>query len=139
VVANAQTLARALAGRGLAVAAADRGYTQSHQVAVDVAAQGGGKAVASRLAAQDVICNMNLLPGEPGKNATDPKGIRLGVQEATRTGMGAGEMEEVARLLAEAIVHQKPVKAEVHRLRERFSTVRYGVVPEDLGCASQPE
>jgi glycine hydroxymethyltransferase len=139
VVANAQTLARALAGRGLAVAAADRGYTQSHQVAVDVAAQGGGKAVASRLAAQDVICNMNLLPGEPGKNATDPKGIRLGVQEATRTGMGAGEMEEVARLLAEAIVHQKPVKAEVHRLRERFSTVKYGVVPEDLGCASQPE
>jgi glycine hydroxymethyltransferase len=135
VVLNAKTLATALARRGLAVAAGDRGYTESHQVAIDVAAHGGGKAVASRLAAQDVICNMNLLPGEPGKNATDPKGIRLGVQEATRTGMGTHEMEEVARLLADAIVDGKAVKDDVHRLRAAFPTVQYGVGPEDLGCA----
>ena len=139
VVENAQTLARALAGRGLAVAAADRGFTKSHQVAVDVAAHGGGKAVAQRLAKEDVICNMNLLPGEPGKNATDPKGIRLGVQEATRTGMGAGEMEEVARLLHEAIVGGKSVKADVHRLRAAFPAARYGVVPDDLGCGRAPK
>jgi glycine hydroxymethyltransferase len=75
---------------------------------------------------------MNLLPGEPGKNAMDPKGIRLGVQEMTRTGMGAGEMEEIARLLGDVIVDRKAVKDDVHRLRERFPTVRYGTEAKDL-------
>ncbi len=76
-VANAQALARALAGRGLAVACAERGYTQSHQVALDAAAFGGGKRASARLSAQDIICNMNLLPGEPARNAVDPRGITL--------------------------------------------------------------
>ena len=132
VVANAKALAHALARRGLAVAAADRDFTESHQVAVDVSANGGGKSAALRLAAEDVICNMNLLPGEPGKAAMDPKGIRLGVQEMTRTGMGAGEMEEIARLLYDVIVDKKSVKDDVHRLRDAFPAVRYGTTPDDL-------
>jgi glycine hydroxymethyltransferase len=132
VVRNAKALAKALAGRGLSVACADRGFTESHQVAIDVGQQGGGRAVASRLAADDVICNMNLLPGEPGKNATNPRGIRLGVQEMTRYGMGSAEMEEVARLLAESILHGKPVSAEARRLRAAFPDVRYGFGAADL-------
>lgn len=132
VVVNAKALAAALSKAGFSVACADRGYTESHQVALDVGAHGGGKAVASRLAAEDVICNMNLLPGEPGKNATDPKGIRLGVQEMTRTGMGPAEMEEIARILADAVLLRKSVRAEAHRLRARFPDVRYGFSAEDL-------
>jgi glycine hydroxymethyltransferase len=132
VVRNAQTLAKALASRGLAVACPERGHTASHQVAVDVGEQGGGRAVASRLAAEDVICNMNLLPGEPGKNATNPRGIRLGVQEMTRYGMGTPEMDEIARLVAESILHRKPIAADAHRLRERFPDVRYGFSSADL-------
>jgi glycine hydroxymethyltransferase len=126
VVANAKALAQALAGRGVAVAFGDRGYTESHQVAVDVGAHGGGREVAARLAAEDVICNMNLLPGEPGKNATNPRGIRLGVQEMTRYGMGAPEMDEIARLMSEVILHRHAVAADVHRLRDRFPTVQFG-------------
>ncbi|MFO0934375.1 MAG: serine hydroxymethyltransferase [Planctomycetota bacterium] len=132
VVANAQAFARALAKRGLPPAFEASGFTQSHQVAVDVSAHGGGREVATRLAGQDVICNMNLLPGEPGKNAMNPKGLRLGVQELTRYGMGPAEMDEAARLLVDAVVHRKDVTSDVKRLRARFPTVQYAFAPSDL-------
>jgi len=99
---------------------------------VDVSAHGGGREVATRLAGQDVICNMNLLPGEPGKNAMNPKGLRLGVQELTRYGMGPAEMDEAARLLVDAVVHRKDVASDVARLRARFPTVRYAFAASDL-------
>lgn len=136
VIANARTLARALSRRGLPPACPDLGFTSSHQVALDVSAWGGGREVATRLSSEDVICNMNLMPGESGKNAMNPKGLRLGVQELTRFGMGAAEMDEVARLLDEAIVDRKPVAADVHRLRARFPTIQYGWNAGDVGGPS---
>ncbi len=122
----------ALSKRGVTVACADLGFTQSHQVVLDVADAGGGRDVAARLAKDDVITNMNLLPGEPGKSAMNPRGIRMGVQELTRYGMGPAEMEEVARLLHEAIVQRKAVAPDVHRLRARFPTIRYGYAAADF-------
>lgn len=133
VIANARALAQSLARRGLEPACPERGFTSSHQVALDVSAHGGGREVAARLSADDVICNMNLLPGEPGKNAMNPKGLRLGVQELTRYGMGVAEMDEVGRLLAEAIVKRASVAAEVHRLRARFPTLQYGWPADAVG------
>jgi glycine hydroxymethyltransferase len=102
-------------------------------VAVDVAAHGGGKAVSKRLAEQDIICNMNMLPGEPAKNAVDPRGIRLGVQEMTRNGMGLDEMDAIAELFAQALLHAKDVRGEVRAMRERFPDVQYGYSVADLG------
>jgi glycine hydroxymethyltransferase len=134
-ITNAQTLARALARQGFPVACPEQGYTRSHQVAVDVAEFGGGKAVSSRLATQDVICNMNMLPGEPASNALNPRGIRLGVQEMTRNGMGAAEMEAIADLLRAALRQDRDVRSEVNRLRDRFPDVKYGYSLEDLGAA----
>jgi glycine hydroxymethyltransferase len=136
VVSNAHALAAALDRAGFSVACRDRGYTRSHQVALDVGDLGGGRGVAARLAAEDVICNMNLLPGEPGKNATNPRGIRLGVQELTRYGMGAAEMEEVASLLADALFGGRGISPDVHRLRARFPDVGYGFTAADLGDAN---
>jgi glycine hydroxymethyltransferase len=133
ILANAQALARALFLRGFAVAAADQGFTKSHQVAVDVAAQGGGKAVSKRLADQDIICNMNMLPGEAAKNALDPRGIRLGVQEMTRNGMGPEEMDAIAALFEAALLKGQDVRNEVHALRERFPEVQHGYSVADLG------
>ena len=132
-IANAQALARALFLRGFAVAAADQGFTRSHQVAVDVAAHGGGKAISKRLADQDIISNMNMLPGEPAKNALDPRGIRLGVQEMTRNGMGPQEMDAIAGLFEAALLKGQDVRAEVHALRERFPDVKYAYSVSDLG------
>jgi glycine hydroxymethyltransferase len=132
IVGNARAFAEALHRRGFQVAAADRGYTQSHQVAIDVADHGGGKAVSSLLASQDVITNMNMLPGEPAKNALNPRGIRLGVQELTRYGMGPAEMDAVAEVFRGVIQQKKDVRAEVHRLRDAFPTVRYGFSVGDV-------
>ena len=131
-IANAKALGGSLARHGFEVAMADQGYTQSHQVAVDVSPFGGGKDVSARLCEQDIICNMNLLPGEPGKNAFNPSGIRLGVQEMTRFGMGADEMEHIAELMHAAVTRARDVRPETSVLRERFPTVKYGFQPSDL-------
>jgi glycine hydroxymethyltransferase len=130
IVENARALASRMHDLGLAVAGADRGFTASHQVAVDVAAYGGGKQVSARLAHQDIITNMNLLPGEPARNAMAPRGIRLGVQEMTRYGMGPDEMEAMAALLKAAIVDGKQVSGEVAALRARFPEVQFGFPAE---------
>ena len=81
--------------------------------------------VSNLLKENDIILNMNILPHEPLRNVTNPDGIRIGVQEMTRAGMGAGEMEQIARLMHECLAGGKEVRSEVNRLREGFKTVRY--------------
>jgi glycine hydroxymethyltransferase len=73
----------------------------------------------------DIILNMNMLPDEPLSNHDHPKGVRLGVQEMTRFGMGPGEMERVAELIKEVVIDQKDVKEEVHRFRSGYRYVKY--------------
>lgn len=125
VVANAKHLAKALHRRGLQVAGADLGYTETHQVAVDVARHGGGAPVSERLKDNDIIVNRNQLPHDPPKKVGNPSGLRLGVQEMTRWGMKEPEMEEIARLMGECVAEGKTVRDEVNRLRARFVEVRY--------------
>jgi len=132
VVSNAKAFARALSTRGFDVAAADLGFTESHQVAVDVGDLGGGADVSRKLCDNGVICNMNLLPGEPRKNARHPRGIRLGVQEMTRFGMGPGEMERIADLMKDCLMGDKSIAADCAALRSDFPTVGYGFSIEDL-------
>jgi glycine hydroxymethyltransferase len=123
---NAQALAGALDRLGFNVQAKEFGYTESHQVAVNVKAYGGGEKVSRHLEANDIIMNMNMLPHEPLSNHDRPEGIRIGVQEMTRFGMGEQEMQRIAELIHECIVGKKDVKEEVNRFRSQFSEVRYG-------------
>ena len=122
VVRNAQALGRALDDEGIRVEARDFGYTASHQIAVDVAAYGGGVTVAQRLEANDIIVNYNLLPLDT--EPRNPSGLRLGVQEMTRYGMREGDMQRLAGLLADAI-KGKAVTDAVHALRASFSSLQY--------------
>lgn len=124
-IANARALARALVARGFNVPLGDRGWTASHQVALDVGEHGGGYEAGKRLCSEDIVCNMNLLPGEEGKNALRPRGLRLGVQEMTRMGMGTDEMDVVAGLIHDVVVGRRHVAAQVHELRARFADVHY--------------
>jgi glycine hydroxymethyltransferase len=132
VVKNAKAFALALHERGFDVAAADIGYTESHQVAVDVGELGAGRDVSRKLCDNGVICNMNLLPGEPRKNARNPRGIRLGVQEMTRFGMGEVEMARIADLMKACLMDDKPIAADCAALRADFPTVGFGYALEDL-------
>lgn len=122
VVANAQALGRALDDAGIAIEAREFGFTRSHQIAVNVAAHGGGVAAALRLEANDIIVNYNLLPTDT--DARNPSGLRIGVQEMTRYGMREADMQDLAGLIADAI-RDKSVKDAVHALRRRFDTVQY--------------
>ena len=121
-VGNAKTLGRALSALGISVAAKEFDFTESHQIAVDVSAFGGGVEVARRLEAEDIIVNYNMLPGD--RDPRHPSGLRIGVQEMTRFGMGEREMGEIAELVA-AAVRGKSVKEAVHQLRGRFLEMRY--------------
>ena len=121
-VRNAQALGQALEDEGIAVEAREFGFTRSHQIAVNVSEYGGGVTVARRLEDNDVIVNYNLLPRDT--DPRNPSGLRIGVQEMTRYGMGEAEMKRLAELLAAAI-KSKAVKAEVNALRAAFPELHY--------------
>jgi glycine hydroxymethyltransferase len=129
VCANAQAFARALVKHGFDVQLADYGYTQSHQVALDVKRQGGGRECAEKLEANDIICNYNLLPHDDPKAVMKPSGLRLGVQEMTHWGMKEPEMEEIARFFSECLIQQKSVKEGVNAFRSKFVEVHYSYDP----------
>ena len=139
VVSNARAFARSLQSRGFTVAGATIGYTCSHQVAADVGDHGGGRKVASQLTENGVICNFNLLPGEPRKNARDPRGLRFGVQEMTRFGMGEDAMDRIAALVYDCVVGGKAIAADCRRLRERYPKVKYGYTLADLGVSTDED
>jgi len=128
IVRNAQALGQCLAAEGFDVLAEGRNYTASHQVLtrhgeID---SGAGARAAQLLEDAGIVTNMNMLPGDT--KAMTPSGLRLGVQELTRVGMGVTEMAEVARLFAKVLVEEKDpnlVKIEVNELKSNFQTIRY--------------
>lgn len=122
IVKNAQALGKALEDSGVSVEAKDFGYTQSHQLAINVSALGAAKDLAKQLALNNIILNYNMLPGD--QDAKNPSGFRLGVQEMTRVGMNEPEMGEVATLIADAL-KGKAVKEAVAKFRSQYTEVHY--------------
>ncbi|CAB1076381.1 Serine hydroxymethyltransferase (tetrahydromethanopterin-dependent) [Olavius algarvensis Delta 1 endosymbiont] len=122
---NAKALAAELDRHGFDVQGKEFGFTETHQVAVNVREFRGGEKVSKTLEINDIILNMNMLPHEPLKKHDRPDGIRIGVQEMTRVGMGTQEMGRIAELIKECIVDNKTVKEEVNRFRSEFQAVNY--------------
>ncbi len=125
---NAKALAEALVERGFKVLGEHLGYTQSHQVAVDVRAQGGGAKAAKLLEDANIIVNKNLLPYDPPSAVSDPSGLRIGVQEMTRFGMKEEEMEVIADFFKKILIDKKEpseVRKEVMEFRKNFLEVKY--------------
>ena len=67
---------------------------------------------------------MNMLPHEPLSAHDHPEGVRIGVQEMTRFGMGE-EMARIAELINECIVEKRSMKEEVNRFRSQYQEVKY--------------
>jgi glycine hydroxymethyltransferase len=122
---TARALAAALDGYGFDVQGKEFGFTNSHQVAVKVKEFRGGERVSKTLELNDIILNMNMLPHEPLRNHDRPEGIRIGVQEMTRFGMGEKAMGRIAELIKECISDKKPVKEEVNRFRAEYQEIKY--------------
>jgi len=125
IVKNAKAFARALHNHGFDVQGAEFGYTECHQVVVNVAKLGGGDEVARILKDNGVIVNMNLLPHEPLEKVQNPAGIRLGVQEMTRVGMKEPEMKTIADLFKKCLLEGQYIAEEVREIRNHFQIVQY--------------
>ncbi|MGB1474850.1 MAG: serine hydroxymethyltransferase [Candidatus Poseidoniaceae archaeon] len=127
-VANAQAFAAALAAEGFDVLAESRGYTASHQVLTRHGEldSGAGAKAADLLEQAGIITNMNMLPGDT--KAMSPSGLRLGVQELTRVGMGKDEMLDVARFYARVLLENEDpstVKLDVRDFKSDYHVIRY--------------
>ena len=122
---NAKTLAQALHENGFDVAGEQFGFTESHQVVVDVSTLGGGFECANKLEQSNIICNKNLLPKDKLSLVHNPSGIRLGVQEMTRWGCKEGEMEEIASFMKSVLFDEKKEREKAIEFRKGFSQVKY--------------
>jgi len=135
VVSNAKALAEELHALGFSVAAEKKGFTKTHQVLVDVSKLGGGAKAAVRLEEANIIVSKSALPWDKAFRE-EVGGLRLGVQEMTRFGMGKDEMRAIAEFMFRVLVKGEDaanVRKEVMEFRREFTTVRYGLTPEDLG------
>ena len=130
VIKNAKALAEALVGYGFGVLGEKRGYTASHQIAVDVSKFGDGGSVEKNLELANIILNRQLLPGDikAGRHYMHPGGVRIGVPETTRLGMKQSEMKEIAHFIKRVVVDlQDPriVAKDVADFRKQFQKVQY--------------
>ena len=130
VIRNAKMLAESLADFGFTVLGEKRGYTESHQLAVDVSKFGDGGTIENELEKANIILNRQLLPGDikSGKHYMHPSGVRIGVPEVTRLGMKESEMKEIASFIKEIVIDKsdpKQVANSVSAFREQFQKVQY--------------
>jgi len=123
VIANAKSFAKSLKAAGLDVAGDPAiSYTETHQVIVKTG-YGTGPEVAERLEENNVVVNYQATPEEEGFTASGA--LRLGVSEMTRFGFGPKEFEQLANLIADCVLRNKPIASEVAKLRAGYTTLGY--------------
>ena len=130
VVKNAKSFAVALSDMGFKILGEKRGFTKSHQIAVNVLDYSDGGKVEADLEKANIIVNRQLIPGDikAGRNYFHPSGIRLGVSEITRLGMKKNEMEEIASLIKQVVIEKKDPKkilVKVKAFRKNYQKVKF--------------
>ncbi len=123
VVKNAKAFAAALEKRGFRIVS---GGTDNHLFMVDLRPKNiSGKDAATLLDAVKITVNKNLIPFDTQAPAVT-SGIRIGTPALTTRGMKEAEMDIVAGLIDEAIVHRDnaaaldKVRAGVEALTRKF-------------------
>ncbi|MEQ9243194.1 serine hydroxymethyltransferase [Roseovarius indicus] len=124
MIETARALAEALDTAGLPVFAKGRGFTRSHQFAIEAAEFGGGQAASKTLRrAGFLACGIGLpLPEVDG----DMNGLRIGTPELVRWGVGPEHAAELAALIFEGLTGDpEAVAPRTRALRERFDHLHY--------------
>ena len=125
MIAVAQAMAQALDAEGLKVFGKDRGFTASHQFAVEAAEFGGGQAASKTLRkAGFLACGIGLPIAEV---EGDMNGLRIGTPELVRWGVGVADAPVLAGLVARSLRSNDPgaMAAEVAALRGQFQTLQF--------------
>ena len=134
VIDNAKALGQALNERGFKVLMEHKGFTESHQIIVDITefekTIGLGGDIERLLEKANIIINRNLLPYDisQGRHYQNPGGLRIGTSEITRLGMGKGEMTDIAELIKKLVIDKedpKKIQAEVVDFRKDFQEIQY--------------
>jgi glycine hydroxymethyltransferase len=123
VVANAKTLAAAVASHGFRLVS---GGTDTHLFLVDVGAKKlTGKVAEKALDAAGITVNKNAIPFDPNPPMVT-SGLRIGTPAVTTRGMGEAEMKTIAGWIGEVldapedVAIQARVKAKVRELTSAF-------------------
>jgi glycine hydroxymethyltransferase len=135
-VCNARHLAAALDRHGIPVCAAGLGYTRSHQVWLDVAPLLDPFEASRLLLEAGIVVNAIDIPYLPSRT-----GLRLGVQEATRLGMDAGDMDQVASILARILTRKAcpgDAAPEVRELLARHAEPGAGMIDAAIRILAMP-
>ncbi|MFX1380456.1 MAG: serine hydroxymethyltransferase [Promethearchaeota archaeon] len=140
VIENAKALGQALSDQGLNVLMEHKGFTESHQIVVDVTEFekriGLGGDIEKLLEEANIILNRNLLPYDiaQGRHYQNPGGLRMGTSEVTRLGMGKSEMIDIAEFFKKLIIDKKDpkkIKNEVVDFRKDFQQISYCFQPQN--------
>lgn len=125
MIATAQEFAAVLAKAGIPVFAASRGFTNSHQFAVEAAGFGGGQRASKKLRLAGFLASGIGLPIDPVEG--DLNGLRIGTPEIVRWGVTRRNVAPIAEMVAEALRSDDPVAlaAEVAALRKTFDKVHF--------------
>ncbi|MBY9011317.1 MAG: serine hydroxymethyltransferase [Candidatus Lokiarchaeota archaeon] len=134
VIDNAKALGQALYERGINVLMEHKGFTESHQIVVDITnfekTIGLGGDIERLVEDANIIINRNLLPWDiaQGRHYKNPGGLRLGTSEVTRLGMGKSEMVDIADFFKDLLIDKKDpkkIKNEVAEFKKGFQEIRY--------------
>lgn len=113
VVCNSKALAKALHDYGFPVACPNLGFTQSHQVILNLGDYEQGGRIAEKLQRANIIVD---------------RAIRIGTCEVTRRGMKKAEMLKIAELIKRTVVdgeNPEVVRIDVARLCSDFHKIEY--------------
>lgn len=125
MVDTARAFAEALDHEGVPVFARAKGFTRSHQFAVEASRYGGGQAAANALRrAGFLACGIGLpIAPVPG----DMNGLRIGTPELVRWGVTEADIPQIAQLTARALETDAPesLEGEVAELRRGFDTLQF--------------
>lgn len=130
VIANAKAFARALKECAMNVEgdpAID--FTETHQVVVKVG-YGRGPEMATRLEANNIICNYQASPRE--ESFTAAGALRMGVSEMTRFGMEEEAFQALAELISDVVLKNARVIDQVKTLRNEFTELQYCLRGKDF-------
>jgi len=141
VVENARILGRALHAAGFTVVGADRGYTATHQVILDITdllppAEAFTRLVEARIAINPPVrADRRLRDGR-----ADGWWVRLGTPVTSRLGMTSTEMEAIASILGRLLLTRESpatVARSVTELAGAFRTVHYALEPDQAKAVAR--
>jgi glycine hydroxymethyltransferase len=118
VARNCRRLAEKLLERGHRLVS---GGTDNHLLVIDFRESPySGKEMAKALAAAGIICNFNMVPGDPRKPFVT-SGVRMGTPALTSMGMREPEMDLIAGLIDEVFRHMEDLDETAGRIRAEIA------------------